>query len=425
MRLSTLVGCLTVALIIVAVIGSFGFPVSQVQAASVTYQGTAFISGSPAPAGTLVQVFVSGKSMPCSFTYTTEVNGSYSITISDSGGNCPDPGSSATLWVGGQFATSVPFSSSTPSPVILPLTAGAGTTGMGHFISGRALSSTGQPLSGATVQALIGGTVCATTTTDALGNFSFTVASNMQIIGCGTNGATISFRVAGQLVPQTVSFLSGGSTTNLTLTSGAPTTLGAHFIAGRVVNVAGTPLSGVVVQALIGSTVCATATTDAAGNFSLSVPAATTTIGCGATGSTVSFQVAGQTASQTVSFLSGGYTSNLVLVIGATLTPTPTPTPTPTVTVTPTVSPARWLAQPPSPANPSAQTICPAPERWLLAYWGGPAGIAISAAVNACPNVDLVWVNRAGVWYGFSTRAAQASDNWNVIAGEAHFLHGQ
>jgi hypothetical protein len=82
----------------------------------------------------------------------------------------------------------------------------------------------------------------------------------------------------------------------------------------------------------------------------------------------------------------------------------------------------RWLSAPPAGAG--ARESCPEARQWLLLYWGGPNNTAIAAAAEACPNADNLWVSREGRWLGYSKAAPAASENWNVIAGEAHFIRG-
>lgn len=107
-----------------------------------------------------------------------------------------------------------------------------------------------------------------------------------------------------------------------------------------------------------------------------------------------------------------------------TATPTATATPTVTPTVTPTPSPGqdRWFDRPP--AGPGAMATCPSAGQWLLLYWGGTEGLPIATAATACPAADIFWVSRQGRWLGFAKTRPEASDTWNVLRGEAHFVHG-
>ena len=45
---------------------------------------------------------------------------------------------------------------------------------------------------------------------------------------------------------------------------------------------------------------------------------------------------------------------------------------------------------------------------------------------GGCAAADVYWVSRDGKWMGFSKNVpVAANDSWNVILGEAHFVHGQ
>lgn len=89
--------------------------------------------------------------------------------------------------------------------------------------------------------------------------------------------------------------------------------------------------------------------------------------------------------------------------------------------VSPVPGAGRWLDRPP--ASPGATETCPAPGQWLLLYWGGDTAIALAAV--ACPNADLFWASREGRWFGYAIAAPAASDTWEVLRGEAHFVHGR
>lgn len=74
--------------------------------------------------------------------------------------------------------------------------------------------------------------------------------------------------------------------------------------------------TGTVLRAFIGETECATATLSTAGTYVIDVPGVTINPNCGRTGqSTISFQVNGQTASQTATYRDGGF-EQLNLTIG-------------------------------------------------------------------------------------------------------------
>jgi plastocyanin len=111
-----------------------------------------------------------------------------------------------------------------------------------------------------------------------------------------------------------------------------------------------------------------------------------------------------------------------IMVQAATITPTQTATATPAMTATAPAGMAQWLDRPP--VSSDARPSCPAAQQWLLLYWSGGDGIAIATAAAACASADIYWVNREGRWLGFAKAAAAASDSWNVLRGEAHFVHG-
>ena len=88
----------------------------------------------------------------------------------------------------------------------------------------------------------------------------------------------------------------------------------------------------------------------------------------------------------------------------------------------PPAQPGQWLDRPPGGAD--GTPSCPAAEQWLLVYWGGAEQAFIATAANACPNANLYWSNRGGRWFGFARAAPAASDDWEILAGEAAFVHG-
>jgi hypothetical protein len=84
---------------------------------------------------------------------------------------------------------------------------------------GKATAS-GQPAAGAAIAALVGGTNCGSATADGSGNYRLDVLSSGERPGCGTDGATVTFTVAGQRASQTGTWKQG-EFTPLDL-SGAP-----------------------------------------------------------------------------------------------------------------------------------------------------------------------------------------------------------
>jgi len=73
---------------------------------------------------------------------------------------------------------------------------------------GKATAS-GQPAAGAAIAALVGGTNCGSATADGSGNYRLDVLSSGERPGCGTDGATVAFTVAGQRASQTGTWKQG------------------------------------------------------------------------------------------------------------------------------------------------------------------------------------------------------------------------
>jgi hypothetical protein len=73
---------------------------------------------------------------------------------------------------------------------------------------GKATAS-GQPAAGAAIAALVGGTNCGSATADGSGNYRLDVLSSGERPGCGTDGATVTFTVAGQRASQTGTWKQG------------------------------------------------------------------------------------------------------------------------------------------------------------------------------------------------------------------------
>jgi hypothetical protein len=82
-----------------------------------------------------------------------------------------------------------------------------------------------------------------------------------------------------------------------------------------------------------------------------------------------------------------------------------------------------WLDLPPAIAT--ARFSCPAGGAWSLLYWNGPNDTSISVGSLACTSGDRFWVFRSGRWLGYSPSFAAASDSWNALTGEAHFVRGR
>jgi hypothetical protein len=329
-------------------------------------------------------------------TFDSAVNIGTTVNIGSSGVVPTVPGG------GGQFPT--PF---IPTP---------STTG-GHVISGKVQTSSGSPVPGALVEALVNGISCGSTTTNSSGDYSLTVRSSTEQSGCGFTGSTINFRISGNTITQTLGFISGGFNTNVILTEGGSSTSG-YSVSGKVQNTSGTPQGGVTVEALVGTISCGSAQTDSNGNFSLTVRTSNEQSGCGTNGSSVTFRVAGQNVPTTLVFQSGGSNTNVTLTTGGASTPLPGAT----STVTPSSVSGDWLDG--SPSNPSARQKCPTSAGFELLYWGGDVNAPIRLAAAKCPTARLFWVRRGNSWLGYSAVASGASDEFNIAKGEAAFTSG-
>ena len=75
----------------------------------------------------------------------------------------------------------------------------------------------GQLLVKGMIEALVGGMVCGQGTVFN-GAFSLSVSSSSQQAGCGTDGATVTFRVNGAAASGTTTFTSGGSASGVAVT---------------------------------------------------------------------------------------------------------------------------------------------------------------------------------------------------------------
>lgn len=82
---------------------------------------------------------------------------------------------------------------------------------------------------------------------------------------------------------------------------------------------------------------------------------------------------------------------------------------------------AAWLDRPPG--SPNAGDGCPAPGQWRLSYWSGEDTTSVAVALERCPRADRIWAHRSGRWFGYAKGRPEVSDLWNVLQGEAGFLH--
>jgi hypothetical protein len=132
-------------------------------------------------------------------------------------------------------------------------------------ISGRVTNvTTGAPVAGATVSATSGSTVVASTQTDAQGNYSLIVLNGHTYLFAATalGYARQETSLAVQLDQHTLDFALTPVITRLS---------------GQVVNAVDVrPIAGVSVVAFLGSVSVAAASTDAAGNYALNLPAGAT-----------------------------------------------------------------------------------------------------------------------------------------------------
>jgi len=124
--------------------------------------------------------------------------------------SCP-PAATPTPW-GTPAPTATP--SSTPTPGPLPP----------HRFFGRVAVDGARALPGTDVTASVGGTVCGQTTVDVYSEYVVDVVSWGVTPGCGTEGATISFAVAGYQAEESATWHVGEFTDlDLTVLTGAPT----------------------------------------------------------------------------------------------------------------------------------------------------------------------------------------------------------
>jgi micrococcal nuclease len=108
--------------------------------------------------------------------------------------------------------------------------------------------------------------------------------------------------------------------------------------------------------------------------------------------------------------------------VAAASTPTPT-TPVPAGTATMGAPPGGIAPAFFSDSPNGTRVLGPDTGQWLLLHWRGtPGPIAVQA--SACGSADSLWVNRSGRWLGFAKTAPAASDTWDLVTVEAHFVRG-
>jgi hypothetical protein len=220
---------------------------------------------------------------------------------------------------------------------------------------------------------------------------------------------------------------SGGGFPFTNPTVAATVTSSGHVVSGKVQDGNGNPLPGRLVEAVINGVSCGSTTTNSTGDFSLTVWSASQQFGCGTIGATINFKVDGVLVNQTLSFQSGGFSTNIILSTSATPTATATvaAVATPVATGTSTaavVVTGDWLDG--SPSNPNAKQACPTGPTYDLLYWGGTDNAPIDKAAEKCPTARNFWVRRGNSWLGWSRTASTASDVFNIAKGEAAFING-
>jgi glucan endo-1,3-alpha-glucosidase len=138
-------------------------------------------------------------------------------TYEDAGGAWHDAPSAQNVTFTVTAAPTLPSPTPTPTvrptatPTPSPTSAPTGSWIAGMTVSGTAWLGWSYAPQGATVQALVGKTVCGQGTVSTLGRFKLTVASTSQQPGCGTSGATVSFTVNSRAASPTTSFIPGAS----------------------------------------------------------------------------------------------------------------------------------------------------------------------------------------------------------------------
>lgn len=461
--------------------------VMPVAAVSRAYQGSVTINGSPAVDGTEVTVFVEGKTSFCASTRT--VNGRYTIAISDTGGDCPHPGTTPTLtfFVNHLQVGSLAYVASEGTEIVDLVVNQAG-----EVLSGRAVIG-GRPAARAMITVFVQGnsTACTTGVTGEDGRFEIVVPpQSPATAACPTPGQTLTFRIDGAAAAPTLPFEPARRrTVDLTAVPVGHTITGTALAGGQ-------PAADAPVEAFIDRTTCGQAMTDAQGRFSLIVLSAHQQPDCGVNGALITFTVGGQRATQSLEFQMSGITTGLSLtvvalqcqfsnllpldgsstsesrpVISAAITcqtpPSVTTMALDGIAVTPTITVSgivqsityqppeplavgqhtvtlavaadgrtSWsfsVSEPPAigmwldrpPANPGAVRVCPPAGQWRLFYWSGPPEAPISVAAEVCPEATIFWIYRQGRWLGYAKLSPQASDFWYSLHGEAHFLRGR
>jgi hypothetical protein len=214
---------------------------------------------------------------------------------------------------------------------------------------------------GTLVQALIGDTICDESAvggwsprSGGLGFATGTAPNTILVVvpsanekaGCGTEGATITFRINGQPANETEVWHTSGSG-RTTLTTGPP-----FATYHGTVRLDGTDIHGSDVTGYIDDTPCSTDYGSLLGTYHIIVLPAELKPGCGTHGATVRFMFGEAQAAETALWTPGSHELNLTAAAAA---PTETPIPTPTASATPRSTPSTAPPTPrPATAAPTA-----------------------------------------------------------------------
>lgn len=182
---------------------------------------------------------------------------------------------------------------------------------------------------GTVVQAYVGATGCGSGTVGSFGAFSVDVPSSVVQGGCGYDGATVTFTVAG-LPAEQAGFFQTGSFIPIDLsTHGQPPALppgpSAPLPPSRffgTVYVGGQPLRvPSLIEAFVGDTRCGVGGVRSDATYTIDVATSAAAAGCGSNGAGVRFRIGGAlTPQETGIFAVGGYTP-LDLHVGITVPP--------------------------------------------------------------------------------------------------------
>lgn len=196
------------------------------------------------------------------------------------------------------------------------------------FVSGVVRRGASVAPPGSELVALISNITCGRATVAAGGSFSIQIASAAQTPGCGTDGATVTWTLAGAPATPAIPFRAGGAL-SLTLTAApvgasptatdsttppptaSPTrtptptgSLAAMTVTGRALIGGRLAPGGTPIEARVGGQTCG-ASTIQAGAFTLTVASADQSSGCGLSGAAVTFHLGGAPAQGSLPFTPG------------------------------------------------------------------------------------------------------------------------